>query len=63
MKTSNVWFTVAVLGLLTLGLSLGTFRDSDSSDNDEDGDSAFALTHGHVTAPTAIQVQFRLIRS
>lgn len=64
MKPSKVLFVVTVLGALAMGLSFGTFRDGDSgdSDGDGDGDSAFAFIRG-APAPTAIQIQFRLIQS
>lgn len=55
MTTCKFWLTVSILGILTLGLSLGTFQTGDSSGGDEDGESAFAMS--------ATQVQSWLLRS
>lgn len=65
MKTPKILLVISIMGVLALGLSLGTYWGSDSgdSDGDGDGDSAFALIHGKTPAPTAIQIQFRLIQS
>ena len=65
MTMTKILLTLSVLGVLALGLNFGTVKDNDSgdSDSDGDGDSAFALTHRISPAPTAIQIQFRLIQS